>query len=418
MIRGAFATTSVGKQDAVERAVANAELQRVELDGAIQSQQSADAQQREPVAQLDRDELRDDDQDEREAVPAVGKPRRQDADRAHRDELGEGQFQRAGVFALFGFEAEEATALEAAGVDRQADARGRLEVEGQIGGSQVAAAARKAHARDDAESIDRREERTEARAEGRRHLDRQRATVHAETQVERLEFGGPDACVHRNRDLGAGSAKPQAVGGRPAAGEPEGALGMRAAGEKPEERIPFRRVDHGPAAIELRFEPQPRIGGRTARRERHTRRDRAAADLEPALIRRAEEDEWRAAPLERGGDFAGEVRRGRREDQRRRRRDRQRRLGRELSLGLNARRPACAQREPPPDAVADARMELALEPVRRTRRVGHDVDEERSQRELPRRGTVHARHLPEVFQEPGERLEERLGVEGGVPPAI
>ena len=43
MIRGALATTSVGNRMLVERAVADAGAQRVDVDGAVQTEQPADA---------------------------------------------------------------------------------------------------------------------------------------------------------------------------------------------------------------------------------------------------------------------------------------------------------------------------------------------------------------------------------------
>ena len=93
------------EQDAVERAVADADLQRVELDGAIQAEQAADAEEREPVAQLDRHELRDDDEQEREAVAC----RRAGAStgcrpRAPRRTPANVELERARVLAALGLE--------------------------------------------------------------------------------------------------------------------------------------------------------------------------------------------------------------------------------------------------------------------------------------------------------------------------
>jgi hypothetical protein len=83
-----------------------------------------------------RAELGRDDDKQREAVRSVRHLGIDDADRLNREQPGEGQFQRTGIFALVIVEIEIAAALDHAGIKREADAIGRLKPERQIDRSQ------------------------------------------------------------------------------------------------------------------------------------------------------------------------------------------------------------------------------------------------------------------------------------------
>ena len=106
---------------------------------AIEAEQPADAEQGEAEAQLDRRELGRDDDQQREALAAVGQLGVEDADRLDLDNALELQFERAGIFALVGIEIKEAAAAEAAAVDVETDAVGRLEARVELHRPEIAA---------------------------------------------------------------------------------------------------------------------------------------------------------------------------------------------------------------------------------------------------------------------------------------
>ena len=67
---------AAGNRMLLQRVVAQAGAQAVDVDRAVQAEQPADAVQREPEAELDRRELRADDDEQREARLPVRQPRR------------------------------------------------------------------------------------------------------------------------------------------------------------------------------------------------------------------------------------------------------------------------------------------------------------------------------------------------------
>ena len=129
MMRAAFSTMFCGKRMLLERVVADAGAQPLDVDPAVQAEQPADAVEREAEAELDGLELRGDDDEQGEAALLTGQPGFEQADRLERDAILELELEKAGVTAFVGLEAQEATALEAAAVDDEADAFGRLEAE-------------------------------------------------------------------------------------------------------------------------------------------------------------------------------------------------------------------------------------------------------------------------------------------------
>ena len=70
--------------------------------GPVDAEQPADAEEREAEAELDRRELGADDEDQREAVAAVGQLGVEDADGLDVDDVLELQLERAGVLAASG----------------------------------------------------------------------------------------------------------------------------------------------------------------------------------------------------------------------------------------------------------------------------------------------------------------------------
>src|SRR5436190_7854416 len=69
---------------------------------------------------------------------AVGELGRQERERLDRDEADEVELEPAGVLALVGVDDQEAAALEAARLERQADAGGRQEAEPDVERTEVA----------------------------------------------------------------------------------------------------------------------------------------------------------------------------------------------------------------------------------------------------------------------------------------
>ena len=79
-MRGAFFDDVAREEHAVERSLVHALAHRVGVDRAAETEQAADADQREPESELNWRELGRDDDDESEAAMAVGEDRVQQAD--------------------------------------------------------------------------------------------------------------------------------------------------------------------------------------------------------------------------------------------------------------------------------------------------------------------------------------------------
>src|SRR5207247_1098039 len=197
--------------------------------GVLHADQPADAGQREAERQLDRRELAEDQQQQREAGFAV---RVQQRDRFHVDrehlQLGGG-----GIAVLV--DRQITAALDDAGVERQADAVRRLERE------RDRRAAAEVELEQHAEPVDRSGERSERDAERCRDLDRElreAAALRVEAEVDQLQLERPGG-QRRNRQA---RVQPGAVEQAQLAG----GIGLRrdvepdrdaVAEDKPEERV-------------------------------------------------------------------------------------------------------------------------------------------------------------------------------------
>ena len=137
---------------------------------------------------------------------AVRHLRGDDADRLEREEAGEDELERAGVFALVGIEIEIAAAAYDAGVDRKADAVRRLEAERQIDRAEVLVGRRRR-----TRWSRRRPSAPPTAVSGpicpvmAADVSRRERTVlvDLEDDVERFERGDAEALMHRDGDLEA-----------------------------------------------------------------------------------------------------------------------------------------------------------------------------------------------------------------------
>ena len=115
-------------------------------------------------------ELAEHEQQQRPAVGAAGELGGEDADRLDRDRA-EAELEDAGVLALVGVEVEVAAALDHAGVEREADPRGRLEGEAEVGRAEVAAVVGEGERGGRAHALDGHRERSELGADRARGLE-------------------------------------------------------------------------------------------------------------------------------------------------------------------------------------------------------------------------------------------------------
>ena len=180
------------EQEAVERSGRQARTERRRVDRVLHAEQAADAGHREAEAELNRRQLRGDDQQQR---PAARVLRRQQTDRLDAD-LHQLDVEDAAVLAARLVEQQEAAALDDAGVDGEARARRWLEAPG-CGRGRPAEQVVQIQLR--AEPIDRTGEGTDRDLERARDLDVDLVQAGAFGQLESRGTGSGPGCSGSSR---------------------------------------------------------------------------------------------------------------------------------------------------------------------------------------------------------------------------
>ncbi len=150
------------EHDALDGAGADAVHQRLEEHGAVQAEQSAHGQQGESETELDaRTEICGQDNEQREALGAVGHFGGDEADGSDREEVGNLQLQSARVLSACGIDVEIAAAGDHTCVDTEANAFWRFEGECGSDRTEIASGLREGEIDGETDVLDNSLQRTE-----------------------------------------------------------------------------------------------------------------------------------------------------------------------------------------------------------------------------------------------------------------
>ena len=214
---------------------------------------------------------------------------RDEPDRLEAQEVGDGELERAGVLAAVDVDEQVAAALDHAGVDRQADAVGRLEAEREVGGAEVAVAVgREGQLDAQADVLDDGLQRAELALDGCAGFERDDARSRAYGQRGRDDLDRPELDVRGQADLEtAAPAEVDALLARQP--DEQGDVDDEAVpGEQRREEavgVVARRLHDDATALEVELDEHvERAAGRS-----HAAHERHRSELDAARVARAGE---------------------------------------------------------------------------------------------------------------------------------